>query len=206
MGTLTKSNMPAPVPETVLKKRKATRSAIFKKAEKYVKEYRSTERSATRMRRMAKATGNLYVEPEAKLAFVIRIRGINGMDPKSRKIMNLLRLRQIHNGIFMKINKATFNNLRRVEPYVAYGYPSLKTVKELIYKRGYAKVKGSRVPLTDNSIIEENLGKYGIICMEDLIHEIYTVGPHFKECNAFLWPTKLSCPRGGFANIRNHFM
>ena len=28
-----------------------------------------------------------------------------------------------------------------------------------------------RLPLTDNEIIEQNLGKYGIICMEDLIHE-----------------------------------
>ena len=32
--------------------------------------------------------------------------------------------------------------LQRVEPYVAYGYPNLKTVKELIYKRGFGKVRG----------------------------------------------------------------
>lgn len=30
--------------------------------------------------------------------------------------------------------------LRRVEPYIAWGYPSQKTVRELIYKRGYGKV------------------------------------------------------------------
>jgi hypothetical protein len=40
----------------------------------------------------------------------------------------------------MQVNKATVNMLRLVEPYVAWGYPNLKTVKELIYKRGYAKV------------------------------------------------------------------
>lgn len=33
--------------------------------------------------------------------------------------------------------------LQRVEPYVAFGYPNLKSVKELIYKRGYAKVSNS---------------------------------------------------------------
>jgi hypothetical protein len=32
------------------------------------------------------------------------------------------------------------NMLQRVEPYVAYGYPNLKSVRELVYKRGYAKV------------------------------------------------------------------
>jgi hypothetical protein len=31
--------------------------------------------------------------------------------------------------------------LRRVEPYITWGYPNLKSVKELIYKRGYGKVK-----------------------------------------------------------------
>ena len=45
--------------------------------------------------------------------------------------------------------------LRRVEPYIAWGYPNLKTVKELIYKRGYGKVNKNRIPLTDNAVIEE---------------------------------------------------
>ena len=88
----------------------------------------------------ARKAGNFYVPPEAKLAFVIRIRGINGLSPKVRKVLQLLRLLQINNGVFIKLNKATLNMLRIVEPYIAYGYPSVKTVKDLIYKRGYAKV------------------------------------------------------------------
>jgi large subunit ribosomal protein L7e len=46
---------------------------------------------------------------------------INGVDPKTRKILQLLRLRQIHNGTFVRLNKATIKMLRLVEPYVAYG-------------------------------------------------------------------------------------
>lgn len=41
----------------------------------------------------------------------------------------------------MQVNKATLGLLKLVEPFVSYGYPSLKSVKELIYKRGYAKVR-----------------------------------------------------------------
>lgn len=41
-------------------------------------------------------------------------------------------------------------------------------------------------------MLMQNLGKHGIICVEDLIHEIFTVGPHFKEANNFLWPFQLS--------------
>ena len=55
-------------------------------------------------------------------------------------------------------------------------YPNLKSVRELVYKRGYAKVRGQRLPISDNSVIERSLGKYGIMCIEDLIHEIYTCG------------------------------
>ncbi len=57
------------------KARKDKRKLIFKRAEKYVREYRSKERELIRLRRTAKNAGNFFVEPEAKLAFVIRIRG-----------------------------------------------------------------------------------------------------------------------------------
>lgn len=62
------------------------------------------EKDLIRLKREAKTKGGFYVEPEAKLAFVVRIRGINDMHPKSRKILQLLRLRQIHNGIFIKVS------------------------------------------------------------------------------------------------------
>lgn len=37
-------------------------------------------------------------------------------------------------------------------------------------------------------------GKCNIICMEDLIHEIFTVGPNFKYATNFLWPFKVNHP------------
>ena len=96
--------------------------------------------------------------------------------------------------------------LRIVEPYIAWGYPNLKSVNELIYNRGYGKINKKRIALTDNSLIARSLGKFGIICMEDLIHEIYTVGKRFKEANNFLWPFKLSSPRGGMKKKTTHFV
>lgn len=62
------------------------------------------EKDLIRLKREAKAKGGFYVEPEAKLAFVVRIRGINDMHPKTRKILQLLRLRQIHNGVFIRVS------------------------------------------------------------------------------------------------------
>jgi len=207
------------VPETLLKKRKSQekarearsaelaekkksakekRGVIFKRAEKYVKEYRDAEREKIRLGRVAKQEGSFYVPEQPKLLFVIRIKGINKIAPKPRKIMQLMRLLQINNGVFIRVTKATSEMLKIIQPYIAYGQPNLKSVQELIYKRGYGKVDKQRIPLTDNAIIEESLGKMGIVCMEDLIHEIFTVGPNFKQASNFLWPFKLSNPTGGW--------
>jgi len=220
----------APVPESLLKKRKrqseydakantdfaaqkkankAMRKTIFKRAEAYVKEYRTVEKDTVRAKRQAKNNGNFYIPAESKILFVVRIRGINRVAPKTRKILQLLRLRQVNNGVFLKVNKATMNMLRVVEPYVTYGPPNLKTVRDLLYKRGFGKVNKQRIPLTENRIIADyfktKIGNDTIICMEDLIHEIFTLGPAFKEANNFLWPFKLSAPKGGFIQKRRHF-
>merc|ERR1712066_577176 len=127
------------------------------------------------------------------------------LSPKPRKVLQLLRLKQLHNGVFLKVNKPILNMLKLVNPYITYGYPSLKTVRELIYKRGFGKINKQRIPLSDNEIITNSLGEYGVFGMEDLIHEIYTVGPHFKQCSTFLWPFKLSSPKGGFVCKRHGF-
>jgi len=215
-----------PVPETLLKKRRtrdsakllqakhraiskkkhiATRRIIFKRAEQYIKEYKNIEKSLVRFRRQAKKTGNFYLEPEAKLAFVIRLRGTMGLHPKPRKILALLRLRQVNQGTFVRLTNATKQMLTLVEPYITYGYPNQKAVRELIYKRGFGKINRQRIAITSNQIIESKLGKHNVLCVEDLIHEIYTVGPHFKQANKFLWPFKLSCPTGGWKNTLTHY-
>lgn len=163
-----------------------------------MKEYKALEREQIRLRRLAKSQGDFYVPAQPRVAFVVRLRGISNIPPKPRKIMQLLRLLQINNGVFLKLTNATQQMLQLITPYVAWGEPNLKTIRELIYKRGYAKINRQRIPISDNSIIEEQLGKYGIISVEDLVHEIATAGPNFKVANQFLWPFQLSSPTGGF--------
>lgn len=207
------------VPETLLKKRKHNekareerlaaaaeakktsvlkRKTIFKRAETYVKEYINAEKEEIRLRRVARSAGDFYVPAQPKLLFVVRIKGVSKIAPKPRKVLQLLRLLQINNGVFLKVNKATEQMLKLVEPYITYGEPNLKTVRELIYKRGYGKVDKQRIPLSSNAIIEGTLGKFDILSIEDLVHEIFTVGPHFKQASNFLWPFKLSNPTGGW--------
>jgi len=182
------------------------RKIIYKRAEQYLEEYKRRDKELVTLRRMARNSGNFFREPEPKLAIVIRIRGINGVDPKTKSILRILRLRQIQNAVFVRLNASTLELLRKVEPYIAWGTPNLKTVRELIYKRGHAKINGQRVTIYNNHLIEKKLKKYNILCMEDIVHEIYTVGPYFKEVNQFLWPFKLSSPNGGYNKKTVHFV
>ncbi|XP_065023257.1 large ribosomal subunit protein uL30w-like [Musa acuminata AAA Group] len=90
------------IPESVLKnrKRKAHR-ALAKKQERENRELIFTRASST---------------PSSTR------HSINAMHPKTRKILQLLRLRQTINSVFLKVNKATMNMLQTVEPYVTCGY------------------------------------------------------------------------------------
>eukprot|EP01062_Namystynia_karyoxenos_P082026 TRINITY_DN914_c0_g1_i3.p1 TRINITY_DN914_c0_g1~~TRINITY_DN914_c0_g1_i3.p1 ORF type:complete len:277 (+),score=142.60 TRINITY_DN914_c0_g1_i3:97-831(+) len=190
-------------------KRLALRREHIKRAARYARQYKATESALKAMKRTAADTGNFLAEPEARVAFVVRIRGINDVAPKPRKILQLLRLRQIFNGVFVRMNKATVNMLRRVEPYIAYGYPSLKTVRALLYKRGHMSIKGQRIPLTNNDVVAEALQrqtKGGVICAEDVVNQLYTGGEHFSAVAHSLWPFKLSAPNGGLKYKNMHFV
>jgi len=212
------------IPETILKKRRlalrslrqdaaaleamekrkaVVRDRALKSAKAYAAEYKQMEETEEQARQRARSAGNFYVPGEPKILLVIRIKGIVGVSPKVRSILNLFRLRQINNAVFLRCNKATLNALRIVEPYVTYGEPSLETVRNLLYKRGFAKLNGQRIPIDDNTLIDENLRDSDIMCMEDLVHEIFTCGAHFKEANNFLWPFKLNSPT--LASKRRNF-
>jgi 60S ribosomal protein uL30 len=177
-------------------------------AKKYAEEYAAEEKAAVDNRRKAKAEGGFYVPAQPKLCLVVRIRGTIGVSPKAKKVMRLFRLLQLHNATFVRLNEATIRMLRLIEPYVTYGYPTRQTVEKLVYKRGFGKLNRQRIPIADNSVIEEGLSKFGITCTADLVHELVTVGPAFKQANNFLWPFKLKNPKGGFSRKTKllHFM
>ncbi|XP_062153773.1 large ribosomal subunit protein uL30z [Alnus glutinosa] len=212
------------IPEIILKKRKSNEEwALKRKAqyeernslarkrakhdfirmpEDFIKEYRTRELDLVKMKQRTKRKRPALAMTESKLLFIVRIHGKREMHQKTRKVLYNLSLRKIFSGVFVKANEGIIEKLQKVEPYVTYGYPNLKNVKELIYKKGYAKIDKQRVPLTDNNIIEQALGKYGIICIEDIVHEIASVGPHFKEVAKFLYPFKLNKPEGGLQGTK----
>jgi large subunit ribosomal protein L7e len=88
--------------------------------------------------------------------------------------------------------------LKPLDAYVAYGYITNKSVVELVHRRAYTVLDGVRKPLSDNITVEKALGDKDILCLNDLTHEIYSVGPHFEESLKVMCPFKLACPVGHY--------
>uniref|UniRef100_A0A2K6NKT9 Large ribosomal subunit protein uL30 n=1 Tax=Rhinopithecus roxellana TaxID=61622 RepID=A0A2K6NKT9_RHIRO len=193
------------VPENLLKRRKAyqalkatqAKRALlakkeqrkgkglrFKRLESFLHDSWRQKRDKVRLRRLEVKPHALELPDKHSLAFVVRIERIDGVSLLVQRTIARLRLKKIFS----------------VEPYVTWGFPNLKSVRELILKRGQAKVKNKTIPLTDNTVIEEHLGKFGVICLEDLIHEIAFPGKHFQEISWFLRPFHLSVARHATKN------
>ena len=92
------------------------------------------------------------------------------MDDKTQKILNHFRLTKVNMARLVVLNDFNKKMIRAVEPFIAYGYPTLKTVKDLVYKRGVILIDGKVTPITNNELIEEHLGKYNIICLISIEH------------------------------------
>ncbi|XP_023687358.1 60S ribosomal protein L7-like 1 [Paramormyrops kingsleyae] len=204
------------VPENLLKRRKAYqavkateaklalqqkrkiqrgRPVRFKRLEEFLHEGKQKHRDDIRLRLASRMRPPALPPAKNRLAFVVRIKEIKGVSLEVRKVIQMFRLRKIFSGTFVKISRTSLSMLKAVEPYVAWGFPNLKSVRELILKRGKTRINNKETPLTDNAIIEEHLGKCGIICLEDLIHEIFSTGKNFRVVNNYLLPFPLSVAR-----------
>lgn len=172
-------------------------------AQNYIKEFKIRKDMRIRENRISRDMKKFFVPIKPTIIFAIRLKGINGLPPRSKKILDLIRLKKINNGVFLKLNSSSLQLLRKIEPYIAYGYPTPKTIRNLINKRGFGKIgkrgKWQKVPLIGNKVIDQSLFQVGIHSLNDLVNEIITGGPYFKEVNNFLWPFQLKSPKKGYS-------
>jgi len=142
---------------------------------------------------------------DLEVLLVVRVRGHNGLTTQLSKIFAMLGLPSINTARVLRMTRSTGRMFKIIEPYITWGYPSLKSISDLIYKRGRLREGEKRVPITDNLLIEKHLGHLGIICVEDLVHELHKGGQHLNAINKELCSFKLNPPLGKFRNKRVTF-
>jgi 60S ribosomal protein uL30 len=207
------------VRENLLKKRKAyqalkatqAKQALLAKRERKGKQFRfrrleSFVHDSWRQQRDKVRVQRLEVKPRAlegpdqhSLALVIRMERIEGVSLLVKSTIMKLGLKKLFSGVFVKVTPQSVRMLLTVEPYVTWGFPNLKSVCPGTHLETWAS-KDKTVPLTDNTVIEEHLGRFGVIGLEDLLHEIAFPGKHFQEVSSFLCPFLLSVARHATRN------
>ena len=136
----------------------------------------------------------------ANMVFVVRTREDAGSIPRLiYQVLARFRLKRPYQGVFVKYTDTVRKQLHLIEPWIIYGRPSLGMIQDLLERRSFGTVKGERVPISNNVVLEQELGEeHGILCMEDIIQELHTVGDAFDAVTKFLWPFQLTCPRSKF--------
>lgn len=146
-----------------------------------------------------------------KLVFAFRHRGNRIASQSVIKLLRDMKLPRKYQGVFLKLTDETKALLAAVEPYVSWGFPSIKMVRDLVFKYGFTKSQGTdkrkKTPISSNIQVEKALGSSNIICIEDIVHELFTVGKNFDAANNFLCQFALQAPKSGWEKAKGlHFM
>uniref|UniRef100_A0A182P3J0 60S ribosomal protein L7 n=1 Tax=Anopheles epiroticus TaxID=199890 RepID=A0A182P3J0_9DIPT len=181
----------------------------FRKVNTFVANARIAERDAKRVKRNFLKKGVLPKRPTEyktnQLVLVLRHRG-KKLIPNKDILKTLVRLglKYQRSATFHRLTPEIIAQLKIVEPFVIWGYPNNSVVRELLFKyvRLRCKETGEEskkpVPLTSNKQVEDLFGSLGMLCVDDLVHEIMTVGPHFDTIREKLRSFILKDPVGGW--------
>ncbi|XP_053665790.1 uncharacterized protein LOC128714933 [Anopheles marshallii] len=200
---LAKRSEQAPLP-----KKKQT---SFRKVTTVVAHALAAQRDAKRIKRNFLRRGvlpkNEVKYNRNQLVLVFRHRGIKVVPNKDvMKTLVRLGLQFQRSATFHRLTPEIAAQLKIVEPFIIWGYPNISVVKELLFK--YVRLRCDQtgaeskkpVPLTSNKQVEDLFGSLGMLCVEDLVHEIMNVGPHFEAIREKLRSFLLKDPAGGWKN------
>lgn len=208
------------------KKAKLQQKNKFIRAETLLSNHKSNEIERKRIKKVAKKINNIngptsisnngdntkvQDQGEYKLLFVIRIpnhtKGLK-IPKKAYQILQVLKLTESNTGVFVKANEPTIKLLGLIAPYVIIGQPSISSIRKLFQKRARiiveetdaesGKTQSKVVKLDNNQVVEDKFEDLGLICIEDLIHELINLTDNFIPITSWLLPFKLNSPVNGW--------
>jgi len=161
------------------------------RAERLVKDCRNRQNDRRRLKNVHKKP--LPKQQKGKVLACVR-NGRLGGSKEAKQALKGLGLMKRHTMVFLPNNKDTATRLRLAQPYSFWGVPNFKMITNLIQKRAFFKdptKPEERVPLSDNTLIEQHLGDLGLLCTEDLAHALYTCSGKFQKVQERLHPMLL---------------
>lgn len=155
-----------------------------KSAQHFVKKALAAAQDRKRLRVQRNRVPKQQRKPQARLYCVVRNHRKGGCKETLAALASL-GLTRPYSCTLIPNDEAATKLLRAVSPFVFYGLPSPTTVRRLFITRGRMQTEEGEgeegVPLSDNVMIEEAFGSFGVLCLEDLLDEVISCGPHFGE-------------------------
>ena len=160
-----------------------------KKPEDMVTNYREQQKNFASYKLRKRASTDSIDLENGSLVLLLRIRGDKHLSPQQKSIFKRLQLRKQHEAHFFVVTEDLKRLIRSIENYIIYGYVTKAAVKSLISKRGYLKVEKEVKAINSNKIVEDVLGNIGMVCIEDVVSEIFHRGQNFEKLKKAVWYT-----------------
>jgi|LauGreDrversion4_2_1035121.scaffolds.fasta_scaffold73097_2 large subunit ribosomal protein L7e len=89
---------------------------------------------------------------------------------------------------------ANLSLIRQSDAYLYYGVPTPEIISTLVHKKAHIKQAKESVPLNNNAVVEDVLGEFGLICVEDMV-DVLVKGKddeRFEKVNQFITPFRMN--------------
>lgn len=130
------------------------------------------------------------------VALLVRSKG--DLVPKAvRQAFERLGLKKLYSARLIHVGPKTHKLLQQLKPFSILGFPSEEHMDKLIRTRGclWSEETKTKRFISGNRLLEEALGQYNILCVEDLTAAIYHKEENVDEILKHLAPFDLHPPR-----------
>lgn len=125
--------------------------------------------------------------------------------PKAREALAKLGVIRHNDCRIVSTTSKNLDYIRACDAYIFYGVPTPETISTLVHKKAYLQTPREQrkanaeianpSPLNNNAVIEDTLGQYGLVCVEDLV-EVLIKGKDnlelFDKVSAFISSFKIN--------------
>lgn len=170
----------------------------FKRAERFLSEGARRDNDAVRLLRVKNST--VTAAPVAAAAptliLAVRTHDKKGLTVESENVLsNELRLCAPGDAVLLKRNSDVRSALQKVKPFVIFGVPSQSLVSDLVAKKTVIKDPENgelNIEIVDNAMVEKYFEeKFGFVCLEDISHELFSMGKMFEDVSKKMEPFKV---------------
>lgn len=172
----------------------------IKRPEDFVIEYREKQKNYKQYKNRKNKQLDILNIKDNDLVFIIRIKGNKHLTDHQKTVFKILKLLKQHEGQIYIVDKNLKKVISSVENFIIYGFINKKNFKNVVSKRGFLKFNNALMPIKSNKLVEDVFGEKNIICIEDLVSEVFSKGIHFDFIKKSLRTFKLNKPTEGYGD------